>query len=140
MPGLQISVGDETFDADVLEGIYPVVDLPPGTSGELSVTYRLPRLRLLALAVAGGIVLAGLSISPRGGCAHVAAERRGLPSTKSDEPNGRLHRLRMARSARHSQLTSTETARPTAPGATASASTRSRRRVAHTAGASHEKK
>ena len=62
VPGLQISVGDETFDADVLEGIYPVVDLPPGTSGELSVTYRLPRLRLLALAVAGGIVLAGVSI------------------------------------------------------------------------------
>ncbi len=60
VPGLQVSVGGQTFDADVLGGIYPVVDLPPGTSGELSVTYRPPRLRLLALAVVGGIVLAAL--------------------------------------------------------------------------------
>ena len=62
VPGLQVSVGGQTVDADVLEGIYPVVDLPAGTSGELSVTYRPPRLRLLALAVAGGVVLAALSI------------------------------------------------------------------------------
>ena len=62
VPGLQVRVGDETIDAAALDAIYPVVDLPPGTSGELRVTYRLPRLRLLIVAVFAGIVLAAVSV------------------------------------------------------------------------------
>ena len=62
VPGLQVRLGDQTIDPAPLDGIYPVVDVPAGTSAGLSVSYRLPRQRLLAVAVVVGLVLAAVSI------------------------------------------------------------------------------
>jgi hypothetical protein len=62
VPGLQVKIDGRTIDADSVRGVYPIVELPAGTSGELTVYYRLPRLRLLILAVLAGLVVGALSI------------------------------------------------------------------------------
>jgi hypothetical protein len=62
VPGLQVRIDGRTVAADSIAGVYPVVDLPAGTDGQLEVYYRLPRLRLLILAVVVGLGLAVVSL------------------------------------------------------------------------------
>jgi hypothetical protein len=62
VPGLQVRVGDDVIDADAIGGIYPVVELPAGTDAELEIVYRLPRLRLLIVALVVGLALAVVSV------------------------------------------------------------------------------
>ena len=62
VPGLQVRIDGDTIAADAIAGVYPVVDLPAGTDGQLEVYYRLPRLRLLIVAVVVGLGLALASL------------------------------------------------------------------------------
>ena len=62
VPGLQVRIDGNTIAADAIAGVYPVVDLPAGTDGQLEVYYRLPRLRLLIVAVVVGLGLVLVSL------------------------------------------------------------------------------
>jgi hypothetical protein len=75
--GYQARIGDRPFRVDSYRGLFPVIEIPAGTSGRLTMVYRPPWL-----CWGGGVSILCLGIVAGGGVLAIWQMRR----SRSDEP------------------------------------------------------